>query len=75
MNLCSHNHEEVCYEDRRTCPLCFEIKRVAGLQDQLAESERLSENLKQEIVSLEEQIAELTAEPVVTAIKEANEAA
>lgn len=51
MNLCSHKHEEVCYE-ARTCPVCDVIeamnKAIAELEDEIV-------ILKDEITAMEEQ--------------------
>lgn len=48
MNLCSTNHEEVCFESRK-CPVC----------ELLSETETQIENLKLDIENLKEECAEL----------------
>lgn len=42
MNLCSRNHEEICFEGR-DCPLCEAESRIEELEDAL---EELREKLK-----------------------------
>ncbi len=51
MNLCSDNHEEICYEGRN-CPLCA---AKSDLSDEI-------KTLKQTIDDQEERIAELEEE-------------
>jgi len=67
MNICSHQHEEVCFEGRR-CPMCELIKEHEG---------ELSE-LRQEVKSLSDQLAAATNEiemminePVIAPLRKA----
>lgn len=48
MNLCSYNHEEICYEDR-DCPLCLMIQ----------EYDETISNLETDIKELQERNTEL----------------
>lgn len=54
MNLCSHNHPEVCFEEKK-CPICDVLadkdKQIEGLQDSLREAESTITNLKTELDS------------------------
>lgn len=45
MNLCSDNHDEICFEGR-TCPLCERLKEIEELKSQVS-------NLKDEIANAE----------------------
>lgn len=38
MNLCSHNHDEICYEGR-DCPLCNELEEIKSLNAEIAKLE------------------------------------
>ena len=49
MELCSSEHEEICFEGRR-CPICDKIKEL---------NEEI-ETWKDQVLSLEEQVNELT---------------
>lgn len=51
MNLCSHHHEEICYECRK-CPLC-EVK------EQLSSSEKEVSALKDQVQVLENEVGAL----------------
>jgi hypothetical protein len=46
MQLCSDKHEEVCYDDSTTCPVCNALEQVKEL-------EGVIDNLKEEIRDLE----------------------
>lgn len=48
MELCSDNHEEVCYEGRN-CPVCAEREELQGEID----------NLKSEVDGLNDEIANI----------------
>lgn len=54
MNLCSSNHEEVCF-DARKCPICEVLsdkdKQIEGLQDSLREAEKNITELENDIAS------------------------
>ena len=54
MNLCSDNHDEVCFEGRE-CPTCKIVKElgetIEELEGKLKESEETIETLKEEIQS------------------------
>lgn len=45
MNLCSDNHEEVCYESKK-CPVCEKIAEISDFEDKIYD-------LKEEIIKLE----------------------
>jgi len=51
MNLCSGNHDEVCYEGR-TCPACAAL---ADKDEEIAALEKKLESAREEIESLENQ--------------------
>jgi hypothetical protein len=71
MNLCSSNHGEICFESRN-CPLCETLdERDAALKKQ-SEAEATVTELEKEIETLQDEIHELTKEPVVAAIEKAN---
>jgi len=48
MQLCSHRHNEVCFEDRTDCPVC-EVK------NELSDAEGLITDLRKEIEQLKEE--------------------
>jgi len=50
MNLCSDNHEEICYEGRH-CPCCWIIEEKQQLESEITK-------LKSSIAELEQQIEE-----------------
>ena len=50
MNLCSHGHEEVCFESR-SCPMCY-------LQEEKETLEVEVKELESRINQLEEELAE-----------------
>jgi hypothetical protein len=52
MDLCSRNHEEVCYEDR-TCPACAVIE---AMNNAIADLENEIEILKSEVKAWEESV-------------------
>ena len=52
MNLCSENHEEVCYEGR-VCPACEVISEYEQRIDDLQET---IYNLEEKVMELEEQV-------------------
>lgn len=52
MNLCSDNHEEICYEDRK-CPLCT-IRD--SLNEEIRDQEREIEELEREVSRLESEL-------------------
>ena len=57
MNLCSCNHEEICYESRN-CPLCEKINEVEDWEkENSAMSEKISV-LESEIIELENAAAD-----------------
>ncbi len=66
MNLCSHNHEEICFEDRK-CPYCADMMAKTRIID---ERDGLISDLKEHIRELERR---LEVEPVVRAIEAANQ--
>ena len=55
MNLCSDDHQEICYEGR-TCPLCDTLAShdddVTSLGNRLDEAKDTIKNLEQEIDDL-----------------------
>jgi len=68
MNLCSDNHDEVCYEGN-TCPVCsvrndlqYEIdyrdKDIAKLNDKTDELYNQIDELKNKIVELQKSVLE-----------------
>lgn len=56
MNLCSDNHQEICYEGR-ICPLCTALENhdvdVTSLDNRLNEARQTIEALEQTIEELE----------------------
>lgn len=48
MELCSNNHDEVCYEVR-FCPMCEKINEIDDLKEEI-------EELETEIAELEEKL-------------------
>lgn len=60
MNLCSHHHAEVCFEEQ-ACPLCAMIVERDEVQNKL--DEQIEENRQLTIAndSLNEQYDKLTA--------------
>lgn len=54
MNLCSDEHDEICFEGRK-CPLCS-IR--SDLKDTIASRETTIDELKEKIDQLEGEIAE-----------------
>ena len=35
MQLCSNNHEEVCYENHTICPVCEEQYKIIKLENRI----------------------------------------
>lgn len=64
MNLCSTNHEEVCFEDRK-CPAC-EVRRE--LESDINDRDNTIVRLENQVGDLESKIEDLELE-----IKEAGE--
>lgn len=54
MNLCSHNHEEICYEGH-TCPMCALKESHA---EEVSEWDRKLDNATDQISELESRLAE-----------------
>lgn len=54
MNLCSHGHEEICYECRK-CPLCEAGERITELESKVSE-------LSDEVSKLDAEISNLDPE-------------
>lgn len=52
MNLCNHNHEEVCYESN-DCPAC-------AYKDEVKDLELTIKNLEKEIEQMESTINDLS---------------
>ncbi len=46
MDLCSFQHEEICYESRN-CPLCEANNTIEELKEQVKNLEKEIENLKE----------------------------
>jgi len=59
MNLCSDEHQEICFEGR-TCPLCESLEAhdadVTSLDNRLDEAKETIENLEQQIEDLKSQL-------------------
>jgi uncharacterized Zn ribbon protein len=53
MNLCSHNHEEVCYDDRKKCPVCEKMDEWADYEKSATEEIK---DLKGQIADLEDKL-------------------
>lgn len=55
MNLCSYNHEEICFEGRK-CPLCETIsekdQEITSLKEELSSSEEAIKRLHAELLEL-----------------------
>lgn len=54
MDICSFEHEEICYESRE-CPLCAKIEECEDL-------EKTNDDLEKEKVDLESKVTELEEE-------------
>ena len=51
MNICSENHDEICFEGR-TCPACFKIEEILkDLEDARARILELEELIEKEAKS------------------------
>lgn len=65
MELCSHNHDEICYSERR-CPMCQMRDDYEGQLESLREEKEGAESeindLKNHISSYDQEIAEKNAE-------------
>lgn len=64
MQICSDNHEEICYENNRYgCPICILLKEkddeINHLNDKITDLENEKNSLKDDISYLNEQIGEL----------------
>lgn len=46
MNLCSHNHEEICYESRE-CPCCEFIKEKDAMEKELEQAQEKIDELEE----------------------------
>ena len=57
MNLCSHHHEEICF-DGRECPLCAAVEEK---DEEITELNRQVKELIQERDDLQEQVDNLEA--------------
>jgi len=55
MNICSDDHDEVCYEGR-TCPVCY-IKE--DLQTEITELQKVNSDLESDINKLEYKLSEI----------------
>lgn len=55
MNLCSDDHDEVCYEGRK-CPACEKEKERASLEGEIANLNDKIDDLKLENDDLKSQI-------------------
>ena len=55
MNLCSNDHEEVCYEGR-TCPVC-DIKKE--LQSEIDDLQKANGVLSNDVNELEDRLSEI----------------
>ena len=60
MELCSDDHDEVCYESR-TCPVCevaSKLKEAEGsisdLEEQVKDLEKQNDNLENELTAIKE---------------------
>lgn len=53
MNLCSHGHEEICFDSRK-CPMCELETEKEGLQERIDELKSEIESLQEEIAKMEE---------------------
>lgn len=51
MNLCAHNHEEVCYEGRN-CPACEAIADLEAANQTIEAREETIKELNEEIDNL-----------------------
>lgn len=54
MNLCSNNHDEVCFEVRE-CPCCEKIKELEQSEETVSDLETEVKDLKAEIDDLNSQ--------------------
>jgi len=53
MNLCSHGHEEICFESRK-CPMCELEMEKERLQERIDELKSEIEALQEERANMEE---------------------
>lgn len=56
MNLCSNNHEEVCFESR-SCPVCDWMDELNRVKDDLVATVKEIDTLQDTIADLENQLA------------------
>lgn len=56
MNLCSNNHEEVCFECR-SCPVCDWMDELNRVKDDLVATVKEIDTLQDTIADLENQLA------------------
>jgi predicted nucleic acid-binding Zn-ribbon protein len=61
MNLCSDDHDEVCYESN-TCPVCDQMSKVKDLEGQVDSLEDEKKNAEKSIDELTDEISGLKAE-------------
>lgn len=57
MQLCSNDHDEVCY-DGRDCPACKALLELNRALDDIAEGERRERVLDEQIDSLQTELSE-----------------
>jgi hypothetical protein len=57
MNLCSNEHEEVCFEGRQ-CPVCEVMENLGRVQGELDEKEIALETANEKIDELNSDIAD-----------------
>lgn len=58
MNLCSDDHDEICYEERM-CPLCAVISEKKTLEETVGEKDEEIKDLNMEVDDLTKQVEEL----------------
>lgn len=61
MNLCSHNHDEVCYNDHSKCPVCEKQQELNEARSLLAGAEQSVKSWKNEHNLLEKELNEAKA--------------
>ena len=71
MNLCSHGHDEVCFEaSLRFCPVCELQKQYDELEETIKEANAEKDEMEKE---RDELAAELAKEPLVRAVERVTE--
>ena len=72
MNLCSHHHDEICY-DGRDCPLCA---KMTEMDEALSDKDKEIKSLVSDAKDAEARIAELEheiEEPLLPAMERAQQ--